>query len=90
MAASLCWPLALFCYFVCVWRWSFDLSWTERFLVADGLLFHWQVWCVAGAALQFLAVRLSHYAGPLEDVAASPPEPRIPITAREVEHAGRA
>ncbi len=64
LAASLLLPLALFCFFVCGWRWSYDLGWTASFLARAGVLSHWQVWFVTGAGLQFLAVRLAGYAEP--------------------------
>jgi len=60
-AASLVWPIALACSFTCVWRWAYELDWTGRFLVAGGLLSHWQVWFVAGGLLDVLAVQLTHY-----------------------------
>jgi hypothetical protein len=62
LGAMLLGPLALFCFFVCLWRWSYELSWTREFLVAEGALTHWQVWFVAGGVLQGLAMLLARYA----------------------------
>lgn len=62
--ASLLLPVALFCFAVCLWRWSYDLSWTGQFLVSNGLFSHWQSWFLMGGVLQILAVKLARYAGP--------------------------
>ena len=62
LGISLVSPLALLCFAVCLWRWSYDLAWTGRFLVDSGILFHWQVWFIAGALLQLLVVWLGRYA----------------------------
>ncbi|MBI3666634.1 MAG: hypothetical protein HY236_10505 [Acidobacteria bacterium] len=64
VGASLLLPLALFCFFLCAWRWSFELSWTNDFLVKEGVLSHWQVWFGGGALLQIVAVWLARYAEP--------------------------
>ena len=71
------WPLAIFCIFVCGWRWSYDLSWSDRFLVNNGVLFHWQVWFVAAALLHLIGVGLARYAEPgpgADERSALPPE----------------
>ena len=85
LGASLVWPLAIFCLFVCGWRWSYDLAWTGRFLVTDGVLFHWQVWFVAAALLHLLGIKLARYGGserppaPPDVIRASePPQAQIP------------
>jgi hypothetical protein len=64
LAAHLLWPIAFFCFVACLWRWSYDLSWIDRFFVTQGILFHWQVWFLAGMVLQAAAVWLSRYAQP--------------------------
>ncbi len=64
VGAALILPLALFCFFICAWRWSYDLSWTGHFPLMDGILSRWQVWFFAGTVLQALAVRLARYAEP--------------------------
>ena len=75
IAASICLPAALVCFLVCAWRWSYDLAWTSRFVVADGLLSHWQVWFVAGTVLQVIAIRLSRYADAESPLRASDSDP---------------
>ena len=64
LGASLLLPLALFCFFICAWRWSYELSWTDEFLAPEGVLSHWQVWFLAAGVLQVLAVGLARYAEP--------------------------
>lgn len=64
LGAHLTWPLAMFCFMVCVWRWAYDLGWIDRFLVFGGVLFHWQVWFIAGGLLHLLGARLARYAQP--------------------------
>lgn len=65
-AASVLWPLALICCLTCLWRWSYELDWVHRFLVASGPLSHWQIWFVAGGLLHLAAVQLAHYSAGLE------------------------
>ena len=64
LGSSLLLPLSLFCFLICVWRWCYELAWTPEFLVVDGVLSHWQVWCFGGVALHVLAVRLGRYGEP--------------------------
>ena len=86
LGAALAVPVALFCFFVCGWRWGYDLGWTRRFLNLEGILSHWQIWFVAGGLLQLLAVRLARYAEPdrrrpgsvVPDPGQDPRQPQIP------------
>lgn len=71
IGGSMALSLALLCFLVCAWRWSYELSWTSRFLVTGGVLSHWQVWFLAGGLLQALAVKLAHYAEPRPKPASS-------------------
>ncbi|GEM_PF-5363650 len=81
-AASLLWPFALFSFFLCAWRWAYELGWLGRFLLSGGALCHWQIWFMAGAVSQAAAVRLGHYAArPLEAWVQRPEEaldPEVP------------
>lgn len=45
-----------------MWRLAEDLGWAGNFIIAEGLLSHWQVWLGAAGLLQFAAWRLLHYA----------------------------
>ncbi|HYM12668.1 MAG TPA: hypothetical protein VEU62_18160 [Bryobacterales bacterium] len=62
LGASVFWPLALCSFFLCLWRWSYDLAWTARFPIPAGVFSHWQIWFLAGTLLQVVAVRLVQYA----------------------------
>jgi hypothetical protein len=62
LGANLTWPLAMFCFGVCLWRWAYDLGWIDRFLVFGGVLFHWQVWFVGGGLLHIIGAKLAGYA----------------------------
>ena len=55
-------PMALVSFFLCAWRWAVDLEWFPGFLVAEGMLSHWQMWFVSGTVWQALAVMLRRYA----------------------------
>ena len=83
LGAALLWPLAGFCLLLCFWRWSYDVSWAERFPFPDGVLSHWQIWFVAGGLLHLTAVRLRRYAGDSGAISAAtvvqePPQAQIP------------
>ncbi len=45
-----------------MWRLAEDLGWAGNFIIAEGLLSHWQVWLGAAGLLQFAAWRLLQYA----------------------------
>ena len=62
LASAAIWPLALLCFCLCGWRWAVDLGWLGQPLGNEGILSHWQVWFVAGALWQALAVALKRYA----------------------------
>jgi hypothetical protein len=62
LAAAVFWPFGVVCFLVCGWRWAFDLDWTARFLIDEGVFSHWQPWFVAGTLWQVLAVTLRRYA----------------------------
>lgn len=84
-AASFLWPLAFFSFFVCAWRWAYELGWLGHFLLPGGALCHWQIWFTAGAVSQTAAVRLGHYAArPLDAWVQRPqaaaPVPEVPIS----------
>ena len=58
-----------------VWRVAQDLGWAGDFVIAEGLLSHWQVWIGAAILLQWLALRLLTYAR------SSEPDPGLPASA---------
>jgi len=76
---SLLSPAALLCFAVCLWRWSYELSWAAQFPVVDGVLSHWQSWFVAGGALLIFAVAMARYA---ETGQRPAPGPHMPADAR--------
>jgi hypothetical protein len=54
--------LAINCFAVCVWRWSFDLGLLQSFPAEAGLFARWQMWFAAGAILQIFALLLARCA----------------------------
>ncbi len=38
-----------------LWRLGYDLDWTERFAIPQGLFSHWQVWLALAVLLQVAA-----------------------------------
>ncbi len=51
-------PLAALAALMACWRFGVDTGWTGSFIVAGGLLSHWQVWLAAAIGIQWLAHRL--------------------------------
>ena len=44
-------PASMGAFLLASWRIGADLGWTSEFIVADGILSHWQIWAVLGAAM---------------------------------------
>ena len=59
--AALITPGAVMTLALALWRLAADLRLTAKFPIADGIFSHWQVWLVAGLALQSCAVLLNRY-----------------------------
>ena len=72
LGSALVWPLGVVCFFLCAWRWVFDLRWVGLFLVTGGVFSHWQIWFTAGMVWQVLAVTLKRYGEGASDAVASP------------------
>ncbi len=58
---------AVSCLMLALWRLTSDLGWTEPFVIADGMLSHWQVWMAMTIASGALAFRLVRYGRQRED-----------------------
>jgi hypothetical protein len=63
LAASLLTMASISCASLGLWRVGTDLAWAGGFVFSDGFLSHWQVWIGAAVAIQYLAWRLTQYAG---------------------------
>ena len=59
--AALITPGAVMTLALAFWRLAADLRLTAKFPIADGIFSHWQVWLVAGLALQSCAILLNRY-----------------------------
>ena len=63
LAGGICRPVMLIGYLMAGWRLMYELRWSHKFGVADGIWSHWQVW----AAIAFLShlswTRLERYSG---------------------------
>ena len=70
LGSALAWPLGVVCFFLCAWRWAFDLRWIGLFLVSSGVFSHWQVWFMLGMTWQVLAVSLKRYGEGTSDAVA--------------------
>ncbi len=46
---------------VALWRLAYDLDWTGRFAISDGLFSHWQVWMALAVLLQVLDAMLGRF-----------------------------
>ena len=62
LAASLLTMVSVSCGALGLWRLGSDLGWAGNFVVAHGLLSHWQVWIGVAVAVQYGAWRLTSYA----------------------------
>lgn len=71
LGSALAWPLGVVCFFLCAWRWAFDLTWVGLFLVTGGVFSHWQVWFVLGMTWQVLAMTLKRYGEETSDAVAA-------------------
>ena len=55
MTPTLLSPLAAIAALMACWRFGADTGWTDSFVVANGLMSHWQVWLALAAGIQWLA-----------------------------------
>ena len=44
-----------------LWRLGYDLSWTKRFAIPDGLFSHWQLWMALAVLFQVIAAKLQRH-----------------------------
>jgi hypothetical protein len=44
-----------------LWRLAYDLDWTGRFAISEGLFSHWQVWMALAVLLQVLDAMLGRF-----------------------------
>ncbi len=58
--AAMCTPLALMAYVLGCWRLAADMGLASEFALS-GLFSHWQVWMIAGVALQSAGAALNRY-----------------------------
>ena len=66
---------AVLSFAMAAWRFGVDINVTRNFLIADGILSHWQVWLALSIASGLLAAQLRHwFERPLRATAA----PRMP------------
>lgn len=65
--ASLLVPSALLAFTLALWRIAADLRWTGQFIVASGILSHWQAWFCIAAVLLLLARLLNRYGSVSEE-----------------------
>jgi hypothetical protein len=63
LAGSLLTLVSISCASLGMWRVGTDLEWAGGFVFPEGFLSHWQVWIGAAVAVQYLAWRLTRYAG---------------------------
>ena len=61
MTPTLLSPLAVIAALMACWRFGVDTGWTDSFVVADGLMSHWQVWLALAIGIQWLAHRLDQH-----------------------------
>ena len=59
--AALITPGAVMTLALAFWRLAADLRLTAQFPISVGIFSHWQVWLVAGLALQSCAILLNRY-----------------------------
>jgi hypothetical protein len=52
-------PVAVVAGALGAWRFGVDAGWTKTFLIADGWLSHWQVWCAFAITAEVCAYSLS-------------------------------
>ena len=53
--------LAVSCCLLAIWRLTWDLGWTNTFVISEGILSHWQVWMGLTIVFGALALRLMRY-----------------------------
>lgn len=58
MTPTLLSPMAVIAALMACWRFGADAGWTDSFVVADGLMSHWQVWLALAIGIQWFAIRL--------------------------------
>jgi hypothetical protein len=63
LTASLLTMVSISCASLGLWRVGTDLDWAGGFVFSDGFLSHWQVWIGVAVAIQYMAWRLTRYAG---------------------------
>lgn len=44
-------PASFGAFLLAFWRFGADLGWTSEFLIADGLMCHWQLWAALGVSM---------------------------------------
>ncbi|HLG95705.1 MAG TPA: hypothetical protein VKX49_05270 [Bryobacteraceae bacterium] len=54
-------PGAVMALVLALWRLAADLRLTAQFPISDGIFSHWQIWLVAGLAMQSCAILLNRY-----------------------------
>ena len=64
--AALITPAGVMALVLAFWRLAADLKLTGQFPITAGLFSHWQIWLVAGIALQACAILLNRYGKPEE------------------------
>jgi hypothetical protein len=52
-------PASALALVMALWRLAYDLEWTSRFAISDGLFSHWQVWMALALALQVVEAGLA-------------------------------
>lgn len=55
-------PASMAAFLLAFWRFSADLGWTSDFMIAEGVMSHWQIWAALGMSMlagqSFLSRRL--------------------------------
>jgi hypothetical protein len=54
-------PASALSLVMALWRLAYELEWTDRFIVAEGIFSHWQVWMALTLALQVLESSLARF-----------------------------
>ncbi len=44
-----------------LWKLAYELDWTDRFAITEGVFSHWQVWMALALALQILESSLARF-----------------------------
>ena len=54
-------PISALALALALWRLAYELNWTGRFAISEGLFSHWQVWMGLALLLQVLDTMLGRY-----------------------------